>query len=78
MALQVGGGDCAVDFQDFALLGSRWLQRADWDDPNTQAFIDLNNLVDLPDLAALSDQWLACGYPGCETDSSAVDPNGAN
>jgi surface-anchored protein len=58
-------GDCVVDFQDFALLSTRWLQLPDWEDLEDWTFIDPADPVDVADLAALSDQWLDCGYPGC-------------
>jgi YD repeat-containing protein len=52
--------DGSVDFQDFAILASRWLAedciRPDWCE---SADIDWSTAVDMEDLAVLAQQWLA-------------------
>jgi hypothetical protein len=71
-------GDGRVDFQDFAWMAARWLQTPREDDPKTFMFLDPNDPTNHPvgfdELTALADQWLLCGYPGCE-DLYARDPN---
>jgi surface-anchored protein len=71
-------GDGRVDFQDFAWMAARWLQTPREDDPNTFMFLDPNDPTNHPvgfdELTALADQWLLCGYPGCEA-LYARDPN---
>lgn len=63
-------GDCIVDLRDFTVLATNWLrmncssqsdycQRADFALP-------LDDQVGFEDLLVLIDQWLACGYPGCD------------
>ncbi len=59
-------GDCRVDLSDFAVLALYWLESgcglcsgADLSDP---ADGNINN----DDLMFYSQQWLQCGYPGCE------------
>jgi len=63
-------GNCIVDFSDFALLASHWLETGcgisggmdsckgtDWDG---------NSEFGFGDLAIFAEQWLQCGYPGCK------------
>jgi len=62
-------GDGRVDFQDFAWMAAHWLQTPHVDDPDTFMFInpkDPTDPVGLDELEALAEQWLQCGYPGCE------------
>jgi len=63
-------GNCFVDFNDFALLASHWLQTGCGVKPNPCEETDLDGLGDgkvgFSDLAILAAQWLRCGYPGCE------------
>jgi surface-anchored protein len=64
-------GDGRVDFQDFAWMAAHWPQMPHVDDPDTFMFIDPEDPTDPvgPDeLTALAEQWLECGYPGCEDD----------
>lgn len=72
-------GDCKVDFRDFAHLAAHWLQLPNPSDPHTRMFVDPNDpddLIDTDDLKLLTDQWLQCGYPGCQPiDVNSVDPN---
>jgi surface-anchored protein len=62
-------GDGRVDFRDFAGMAASWLQTPQADDLDTLMFIDPDNPSDpigIDELAALAEQWLQCGYPGCE------------
>jgi len=62
-------GDGRVDFRDFAWMAMHWLQTPHADNPDTCMFIDAKDPADPvgPDeLMALAEQWLQCGYPGCE------------
>jgi len=63
-------GNCIVDFYDFALLASHWLQIGCGGEPDSCEGGDLdepgNSKVGFSDLAILTAQWLRCGYPGCE------------
>jgi surface-anchored protein len=66
-------GDGRVDFQDFARLAAHWRQTPPLDDPDTYVLFypeDPTHPVDLNELMALAEQWLQCGYPGCEDDRS--------
>ena len=61
-------GDCRVDALDFAHLAAHWLETPDSDDPNTWMFVDPydpEGPIHTNDLVRLMDQWLECGYPGC-------------
>lgn len=61
-------GNCRVDFYDFALLARHWLnscsqqQSCDGAGDIAEPF----DQVQITDLAALTDQWLLCGYAGCQ------------
>jgi hypothetical protein len=62
-------GDCRVDALDFAQLAAHWLRTPAADDPNTWMFADPNDAghpISTDNLLLLADQWLECGYPGCE------------
>jgi hypothetical protein len=52
-------GDCDVDFEDFSILGSQWLEKTctepDW---CMGADMDKSQSVDSRDLLALTDEWL--------------------
>ncbi len=74
-------GNGRVDFQDFAWMARYWLSTPHADDPDTFMFADPDDPLDpvaLDELAALADQWLLCGYPGCEALYGAFDPNHVN
>jgi len=60
--------DCIVDFHDFALLISHWLDVGCGGTPHSCGGTDLDNNgeVGFSDLVILANQWLQCGYPGCE------------
>ena len=61
-------GNCIVDFHDFALLISHWLDVGCGGTPDSCSGTDLDNSADVgfSDLVILANQWLQCGYPGCE------------
>lgn len=61
-------GNCIVDFHDFALLVSHWLDVGCGGTPDSCGGTDLDNNgeVGFGDLVILANQWLQCGYPGCE------------
>jgi surface-anchored protein len=69
----VYAGDCRVDFHDVALLGLHWLNSDCQEQPDLCEGTDLfdagDGSVNSFDLTVLAQQWLACGYPGCETDN---------
>jgi surface-anchored protein len=68
-------GDGRIDFRDFAWMAAYWGETPLVDDPNTFMFVDPNDPARLvgPDaLTTLADQWLLCGYQGCEENE---DPN---
>ncbi len=70
-------GDGRVDFRDFAWMAAHWQSTPSIDDTETFVFVDPNDPedpVDIDELATLAEQWLLCGYPGCD----ALDPNHAN
>lgn len=74
-------GDGHVDFRDFTWMAAHWWSVPDADDDETFMFVDPNDPddpVDIDELAALADQWLLCGYPGCESLHGVFDPNNAN
>jgi len=62
-------GNCIVDFHDFALLVSHWLDvGCGGGTPDSFGGTDLDNNgeIGFSDLVILANQWLQCGYPGCE------------
>lgn len=62
-------GDGQVDFQDFAWMAAHWFQAPAANDPETFRFMDPNdpfNRIGPEEMTALAEQWLLCGYPGCE------------
>lgn len=61
-------GNCIVDFHDFALFVSHWLETGCGDTLNSCEGTDLdgNGAAGVGDLAILTNQWLQCGYPSCE------------
>jgi surface-anchored protein len=66
-------GDGRVDFQDFARMAAHWRQTPHPDDPDTYVFFQPKyptHAVGLDELMALAEQWLRCGYPGCEAGGS--------
>lgn len=59
----VGVRDCKVDFYDFTVLISRWLDRCTqpyWCD---EADLDKSGSVDFVDFATLANEWLSNGTP---------------
>lgn len=69
-------GDGRVDFQDFAWMAAHWGSIPRAEDPNIFMFVDPDDPgrpVGTDVLLALAEQWLLCGYPGCERSN---DPNG--
>jgi surface-anchored protein len=74
-------GDGRVDFQDFAWIARYWLSTPRASDAATFMFLDPDDPtdpVDIDELAALADQWLLCGYPGCDALNGDLDPNDTN
>jgi surface-anchored protein len=61
-------GNCIVDFDDFVLIALHWLETGCGGTPNSCEGTDLdgNGAAGVGDLAILANQWLQCGYPGCE------------
>ena len=61
--------DCVVDLRDLMVMSRDWL-RTDCSDPNNCVGGDISDpndgTVDYDDLSILADQWLECGYPGCD------------
>ncbi len=67
-------GDGRVDFQDFASMARCWRQTPPADDPNIFMLVDPNEPgrpIGFDTMTTLADQWLLCGYPGCETNGAA-------
>lgn len=74
-------GDGRVDFEDFAWMAEHWRSVPHEDDINTFMFVNPDNSSDpvgIDELAALADQWLLCGYPGCEVTDGEIDANDVN
>ncbi len=74
-------GDGRVDFKDFAWLARHWQTTPSINDANTFMFVDPNDPSDpvgVDELEAMADQWLRCGYPGCEMPDGDLDPNNVN
>lgn len=64
-------GDCVIDFKDFAILASEWLNTCP--EPNSCYGCDFNQdqVVDHNDLSLFADQWLDRKYAGgCGTKDS--------
>ncbi len=61
-------GNCIVDFYDFALFASHWLEIGCGGTPDLCEGTDLdgNSEVNFSDLAIFAEQWFRCGYTGCE------------
>lgn len=62
--------DCVVDLGDFAVISEDWLRTDCLSDPNNCLGGDISDpndgAVDYDDLTIMADQWLSCGYPGCD------------
>lgn len=72
-------GDGRVDLQDLTWLVAHWGQTPSAADPNTFMFVDPSKPtapIGPAEMNALANQWLQCGYPGCEVvDANTFNPN---
>ena len=65
-------GDCKIDMADLALLAQHWLENNCTfytDCYKAEIYIEEEpeeRIIDIHDLQILAEEWLICGYPGCE------------